>query len=177
MLKRIPVISSVLMGACRGLSVMLGAAATGTELLPDPLVLLAAGLVTAYVAGVSAIARGETRTSPPVWLRNAPTAILAFCMTMLVIQAWPLVPQEHWATAFVVLAVVAVGWSGWCSARLTGKHAPGQVQRAVGGFIRGLLLIQAALACLVAWPGMIVAGALLAAWPLNALLARRFKPS
>jgi 4-hydroxybenzoate polyprenyltransferase len=59
-LKRIPVIGPLAMGACRGLNLLLGAAASPAALL-TPVVLIAAGAETLYIAMVTQLARGETR--------------------------------------------------------------------------------------------------------------------
>lgn len=206
--KRLAVVGPLTMGLCRGLSVLLGAAAvtwakwerglillmfplqTGWKELLDlvlspiravagtltwPPVLVAATGMTLYIAAVTQIARGETRRRSLGAARFLPAMILIawFVVTDIVIGP----RQITELVAFNVLAAAATGWAVYCALRLEGAPEPPQVQRTVGRLIRGLLLIQAALAALVALPGWIVAAVLLACWPIQAYLAKRFYSS
>jgi hypothetical protein len=54
---------------------------------------------------------------------------------------------------------------------------PPAVQRTIGRLLRGLLIIQAALAAITGPRGLIPAAVLLACLPAAALLARRFRQS
>src|SRR5580700_2261861 len=65
MAKKNPVIAPVAMGICRGLSVVLGAAAIGP---PPRVALVAAAVITLYIAAVTILARAETRNPriPPL---------------------------------------------------------------------------------------------------------------
>ena len=78
---------------------------------------------------------------------------------------------------YVGLGAVAVLWTLACGNMLKGWAPPAAAQQAVGRLIRGLLLLQAAQAALLVQPGFLIAAALLAAWPLNRRLAKRFAPS
>jgi 4-hydroxybenzoate polyprenyltransferase len=92
--KKNAIIAPIAMGLCRGLSVLVGAAAIG---VPPPVALAAAGVVTAYIAGVTALARTETRNP------RIPPLIGTLIRALLFIQA-----------AFCLLA----GGSGWMAALL-----------------------------------------------------------
>jgi 4-hydroxybenzoate polyprenyltransferase len=88
--KRLPVIGALNMGLCRGLSLLLGAAAAPHHELLWPLltagrmnyVLVAFGLVTLYIAAVTHLARFETRAGTSVvarWLPMLVLVVLAPC--------------------------------------------------------------------------------------------------
>ncbi len=167
-LKRYPVFGAIAMGACRGFSFLIGVAVAQPQLLVAPLILAAAGGVTLYIAGVTWIADRETvaeRIGPRRW-------IPLLSLTMLV----PLVPVliHNLELPFLALGSMAIGWA-FCQAwRIRGIPSRPVLGSAIGGLIRGLLLIQAAFCSLAGWPGLAVAAVLLLAWPLSAVLAKRF---
>ena len=105
MLKSTPVIGQLTMGLCRGLNLLLGAAASvcasgGTMLPPAGLVrvLMAAVVLTVYVAFISALARREVET-------GRAALIGALLRGLLPLQA-----------ALCLLA--HAGWAGWLSAAM-----------------------------------------------------------
>ncbi len=173
--KRLPVVGPLVMGLCRGLSVLVGAAAFAGAGLAQDAVLACAGGVTFYIAAVSMLAAGETR----------PDAIKAKCLLVVVaVAAWcvgliltvpPAAPLARWATT-AACAVAAI-WLASRLARLGDEPAPADVQRTVGSLLRALLLIQAAAVISTGWPGAAVAAALAACLVLSALLGRRFYAS
>jgi 4-hydroxybenzoate polyprenyltransferase len=156
--KRIPVFGPINMGACRGLSFMLGAAAFHP----------AAGLLALYIAVVTGIARHEM-TAPPGAARWLPAFVLAGGFALL-----------H-PTPVAILAVV-VAWGG--GRMLSEGHAsawppPGtdaqkRVPPVIGIWISALLPVQAAF-CADANP--VVAAVLLALWPVFRVLSRKFYAS
>ncbi|HUU22925.1 MAG TPA: UbiA family prenyltransferase [Phycisphaerae bacterium] len=167
---------AVNMGLCRGLSLLLGAAAAG-GLGSWPVAGSAVGL-TAYIAAVTWIAAGETRTGTVGLKRFAPLIVLAGWLGFVLVpssaggrlesmmQALPAIP------AFCALALTA-----WSALRLRRRPAPATVQRAVGGLIGALLPIQATLCATASTSGLIAAAVLMAAWPVFRTLSRRFYPS
>lgn len=97
--KRIPVLGNILMGSCRGLNFLLGAAlALGPSSesgipgldprLLDPVVLLPALIITAYIASITAISLLEDRPYRRSRLRTLRATLLLF---PLLILAWVLV--------------------------------------------------------------------------------------
>lgn len=81
--KKIPLFAQVNMGACRGLSVLLGAAAAGGISQTKPLI--AALIVTIYIAIVTSLSRFETQFPKlPPWIGTLIRALLflqaAFCI-------------------------------------------------------------------------------------------------
>jgi 4-hydroxybenzoate polyprenyltransferase len=175
--KRVPVAGPILMGACRGLSLLLGAAACPAGRVTDA-PWLAAGLIAAYIALVTAIARNETRVQrTPLWaIWLSPTLILAGLASLSLLR-WEngvpsLIPGPN---GFALgLSAMAVVWVGVWNGQLVGQPAPARVQRAVGGLIRGLILIQAALCATTGPLGELGALALLAAFPVAGWLGKWF---
>lgn len=161
----------LLMGACRGLNVLLGmspALTWGAATAVAPGVLL-------YVAGVTWMATQEgnsTRRGPILWgavVSIAGIAWLAMAPWVLTAGLWPQSSPAAWWLLWGVVALM-IG-RHFVTALLWPK--PGTVRRAVGGAIQGIILIDAALAAAYVGPywGMTV----LLMLPLT-LLAARFLP-
>lgn len=176
--KRVALVGPVLMGLCRGGSLLVGAAAAGPDGLRSPFVWLGAVGVAAYVACVTAVAAGETRGTPAGVRRGLPAAVLAFGLISVGgWLGWP-APGNLTGWAFYALGAAAAGWAAFCAVELARRPDPRGVQKTVGRLLRGLLLIQGALVVMSGMPaGLYVAAALLAAWAPAALLARRFYAS
>ena len=174
--KRIPVVGPLLMGLCRGGSVLLGAAALGVEAFANPLVYVGVASVTVYMAFVAAIAARETRSGPLGRRVTLPAASLAFLFTLSisVLIGWPGHLGAWLACAFAVAAVL---WAAGAGLTLAGRPEPALIQKTIGRFIQGLFPIQAAWIALGPDPGVWIALAVLAAWPVCALASRRFYAS
>lgn len=176
LLKHVPLIGPIVMGLCRGLSVMLGAASLGSGGATAVPAVLAAGLIALYIAAVTGIAAGETSGKPVGRRRNLPAMVLAFFFTFVLSAVYES-SQSVSAWAFIGLAGLSVVWSGVAAIRLGGTPAPAVVQKTIGQFIRNLLVIQAAFCCLMPPQGLIVAAVLVACWPIAAIVGRRFYAS
>ena len=175
--KGVPVVGPVVMGLCRGLSILVGAAAFGLAGLTTLSVLAAAGGVLIYIAAVTALAATETRARRLGLLRWLPP--LAMLVWVAAINATGLltgfVPIFWEPTA--VVQILALGLALACAERLKGAPAP-EVQKTIGRLIRALLLIQASI--IVGgggYVGIAIATALVLAWPVSAILSRRFYAS
>jgi 4-hydroxybenzoate polyprenyltransferase len=177
-LKRCPVFGPLVMGVCRGLSLLLGASA----ILPGGLTVAAtwgaAALLTLYITGITAVARTETQTVrlSPVRLGFPVLVVFAGLVALAFLRWDPRVGLiGHHASGFSLgLAAMAVIWTALWTGQLAGTPAPATVQRGVGSLIRGLILIQAAL-CATAGPtGELAALAVLAAFPLASWLGKWF---
>jgi 4-hydroxybenzoate polyprenyltransferase len=170
---RPPAPGAINMGLCRGLSLLLGAAAGG-GLWEWPPIASAAGL-TAYVAAVTWIAAGETRAHPVGPKRFAPAAVLAVWLGFVLIPSTADGRAESlMQAAGVIPAICALACAAWCGLRLGGRPEPATIQKAVGGLIGCLLPIQATLCATTGWPGLIAAAVLLALWPAFGALSRKF---
>lgn len=172
-LKNVYALGPLSMGACRGLSLCLGAAATGWRPgVWDPVMAACAGL-TLYVASVTSIARHETEPVAGTdgyraWL---PGAAITICFAMIYSLRRP-------GAVSVLLALFALSWTLRSSVLLHWQPGPETTGKTVGRMIRGLLPVQAALLALSPSPaGLCLAAAIMGLWPANTLLARRFKPS
>ncbi len=162
---------ALMMGACRGFSLLIGAAAAHPHVWNMTVVTVAAAGVTLYIAAVTWIADRETaevRIGPRRWL-----PLLAWLAT----AAWLAV--RHTATVsigpFLLPAILAVGWTAKIGSRLSGIPPRAFLGASIGGLIRGLLLIQAACAAFGGTTaGLTTAVALLALWPFSVRTARWF---
>jgi hypothetical protein len=159
------------MGLCRGLSLLLGAAAASMAL--TPLTLVAAGLVTLYIASVTHLARYETHRSAAAWAKLLPPMPLALGCVLLFTGApagwrYPGPATLSLALFFVVLET-----------RRLLRQPPPPMPPIIGSLIRTLLIVQCAL-CLVPRPtplAFVCALSLLALWPVSRAVSRRFYAS
>ncbi|MET7777730.1 SCO3242 family prenyltransferase [Streptomyces mirabilis] len=145
-LKRTPA-GPAAMATARGLDLLLGATATGGSARPA---LPAALTLAAHTLAVTTVSRGETRGGSPL----APLAALATTGTL----AWTLTrppgapgtaPSRHPGAASslrTVLAAAFVATSGRPLLHAALNPSPPLTQRAVGGGIRAMIPLQAALA-------------------------------
>lgn len=176
-LKRLPAVGPVLMGICRGLSLVLGASSLGMEAMRTPLVIAPAVLTAAYIACVTFIATGETTGGRMDWRRNLPATLLAFFYTLIIACSWSPTAKSLFSWPLVLVAAAAVLWAGRCAVSLGRTPAPMHVQLGVGMLIRGLLLMQASFCCLFGTPGLLAAAILVALMPLSGFVARHFYAS
>ena len=154
-LKRVKVAGVCAMGACRGLSLLLGAVAARPDLFTRadaacaPVFVAAAG-VALYVASFSAVARREMDPEKPQgftrWLPFA--ALLAFLPALLVLLSAQKRLDDLTPTVYVFLMVMTL-MRAWLLGGLMYRHQP--VPVTVGGHIRNLLMVQACL-CAAAGP-------------------------
>lgn len=167
-----PVVGALNMGACRGLSVMLGATAG-----PLPFYQLAipvAVLLALYIASVTNLARHEVRPRVPVLARLLPVVMLA----LIAAGGATFARQSPDRAPVAWLYLALLGWSVWLGVKMF-RQPPAPLPPLIGAHIRLLLPLQAA-ACFLADPwehGRTAALVLLACWPLSRLVARRFYAS
>ena len=163
------VISALVMGACRGLSLLLGAAAAGWTPRFDAVGVAAIGL-TLYVTAVTAIAARETEAIRIGFKRWAPALVLLAGTAGVFVLAPP--GASPW---FVLPAACGIVWALRVGRALAGTPSPSAVGASVGKLIRGLLLLQAAFAAMSGAAGLALV--LLCLWPASAILARKFYSS
>lgn len=169
--KRIPGIGALVMGLCRGLSLLLGAMAATSTL--SPLVLLAAGIVTLYIACVTNLARYETHAGAPAWAKALPIVPLVVGLIALIGRGDPGWYYPGPATFALALILVVLE-----TRRLLSQRPP-PLPPIIGSLIRVLLILQSAF-CLVRKPGplaFLCALALIALWPVSRNVSRRFYAS
>jgi len=166
--KRIPLIGSIVMGSCRGLSVLLGWSASGCS-MPSGFVWMAAAVITAYIVAVSLIAVGETKGGPVGPRRWA---------VPLVVVASVYVSQYTGASATgLVVRIVVLVYALMYSVQLGKALAPQHCAAAVGGLIRGLILVQLVLCAGFGSKGTTCALALIGLHVVAVVLSRRFYAS
>ncbi len=169
--KRVPLLGALVMGLCRGLSLLLGATAAAGA--PPRLVFVAAAITTLYIAAVTNLARYETRAGAPLWAGLLPPVPLAAGIAAFVGRGgsgwqYPGPATFALALAFVVLEVARLCW----------RPAP-PLPPAIGSLIRALLFLQAAY-CLTfrpSAPAFVCALLLIALWPVSYSVSRRFYAS
>jgi 4-hydroxybenzoate polyprenyltransferase len=207
--KGIPVIGALNMGVCRGLSLLLGAAA---GLGPDPQLLAAAGklaffqpvlaaflaalapvsgqrffvfaigaalLVAIYIAAVTNLARYETRRDYPRFPRILPLGSLLVGFVVLKQATDTLLRDQSPALWLVAIILCAMN-----TAELM-REPPAPLPPRIGGFIRILPVMQAALCVLPSVPtplrktpaSLLAALVLLACVPLHGWLGKKFYAS
>lgn len=174
--KRHRVLGAAVMGVCRVLSLLLGAA-TAAPLRPigaDTLA-AAAGMLL-YIGAVTLIADQETRDGCPIAFRWAPVLGPVVWVLAILYRLGSKVPV--WHGAMWAASLMAGGWMVFVSLRevrlLKGTPPPAVVSRSVGRLIRNLLAGQAAILFTAVSPGYWLAIAALIAWPISAMLSRRF---
>lgn len=170
-LKRNRIAGPAMMGLCRGLSLLIGAAMLGwSAMLETPVLFSAAGLAV-FVASITVIASRETQTVRIGTRRWLPAGFLAVWVGGLIVM----LPEALWISA--VMGTLAVCWALYCAVLLKGQPAPAVVQKTIGRFIGGLLLVQAAVVVHAVPTGLFVAAGLMLAWPVSRQLAKRFYAS
>ena len=178
--KHLPVIGALNMGLCRGLSVLLGAAAAPhSDLLWRLLalgrlnhLLIAVGLVTLFIAAVTHLARFETKAASPPSAKWLPVIVLLAGSVLFLTQLYS---TTFWSAAAIFAVAVVSAFTA--ALKLSGDpHAP--VPPVIGQFIRLLLLLQTAF-CAAAGSveSSLAAAALLIAWPISRAVSKRFYAS
>ena len=207
--KKIPVIGALNMGVCRGMSLLLGAAA---GLGPDPQMLDAAAnlavfqpvlaalltalapssgqrffvfaigaalIVSLYIAAVTNLARHETKRDYPRLPRMLPLGALLIGFVILKQATDTLLRDQSPALWLVAIILAAMNTSELM------REPPAPLPPRIGGFIRILPVMQAALCVLPSVPtalhktpaSLLAALALLACVPVHAWLGKKFYAS
>ncbi|NLE57575.1 MAG: UbiA family prenyltransferase [Planctomycetes bacterium] len=173
--KRLRGIGVILMGTCRGLNLLIGAALLGYAGLRPPTVALSAVGMLLLVASITRIASGETQAARLGMQRWLPALALAAWLTPLS-ALFPLASHsERWVA--IGLSGWAVVWMVYCGSLLEGRPAPALVQATIGRFVSGLLFVQAALSAHGEPLGLVVSAGLLLAWPVSRWAGKRFYAS
>lgn len=188
--KKVPLLGPIVMGLCRGLSILLGAAAgmweyvlpTGTilgitSLLYD-LARFAAVGATLYIAAITHLARIETLSDPPRLPRTLPYVTLVAVIVGFFFAALDRTQLLSYTNIWLYLIGAYTLYAGYkIHHRLMRQPAP-PIPPMIGQLIRLLLPLQA-LFCIASRSaaGAISAAALLALWPVARSVSRRFYAS
>ena len=170
--RRWPAVALCVMGGCRGLSVLLGAAVGGWAVLGAPLVMVAALTITAYTVALAAVALGETQQQRIGPKRYGPALVVlgGVLSAMLLVFTGQGMASIWLSLAWGVVLLVRAGSHGL---RLRGCPPPALVGRTIGCFVRDIILLQAALCALVA-PTPLVSLGIGSLWLVSWVLSRRF---
>lgn len=182
--RTMPVLRPFVMGACRGLSLLFGAAILGPAALGAPAPLIAAAGLTLVVAAITGIASREVGPDEgsriPRGLLISIPVILVLVLGVLDTVMWVgrvpalALPPERFP---LLLSAMAVAWSGiWCG-MLFFRADPSAVRTAIGSLVRGLLLFQAAVCGAAGHSGALVALGLLAAFVVSSWVGKWIKGS
>ena len=174
-LTAIPGLGPLSMGLCRGLSLLLGAAAAPAAVFPTEVFLAATGL-TLWIAGVTHLARHETLRVLPPSARFAPIAGLLFLLGSTL--AWGRMGTPFWDqigaySLQVLLGTASVIGLVNCLTIREGTPVPPRI----GKLIRLLLPIQAGFCASTGLFGILAGLLLLALWPLSQRVSRSFYAS
>ncbi|MDB6173512.1 MAG: puitative transferase [Chthoniobacteraceae bacterium] len=176
--KRVPVLGALNMGLCRALSVILGASTVPVAVFPREAI-AAATVIGLFIAAVTNLARFETRVATPLTAKWLPPLVLLcswFAAWICISVRTPDLFLLHTMT-FQGLLACAMALSITIAAGLTRKISPAPVPPSIGKFIRLLLLIQAAFCAHTGTKGLIIAGFLLALYPISRAVGKRFYAS
>lgn len=166
--KRNVVLAAFSMGACRGLSVVVGWAAAGAPGLSLVVGVAAVG-VTVYIATVTWIAGRETLAGEVGPRRWFPVAVV-FMVVVTFVWVAPSVPT-------LMAGTVAVLYAAGVGVRLGAAASPREVQACVGALIRGLVLLQVFFCMDAGKAGAYCALFLVLMLPVSSRLAKRFYAS
>jgi 4-hydroxybenzoate polyprenyltransferase len=182
--KNIPALGPLTMGACRGLSVLLGASAVSAiEPLP-PSLFLAVATITGYIAAVAHIARREMAEIPVGGERWVPAFVLVFGFALIFrIQTLGSISSLlGFSGSFLLAGMVSLAVAHRLEAASRPerkKGTPSLVPRLIGLLLSGLLLIQAGLIMVSGagkW-GILMGLVLVGMWPLHRILDKRYYAS
>jgi len=182
--RTLPGVRPFAMGACRGLSLLLGAATAGAAALASAPVLIAAVGLTLHVAAITAIAshevgpEGGVRLPRPL-LVSSP-AVLLTVLAILNLLAWqgfaPTLGRTPTGYALGVTAMAVVWSAVWCGL-LSGRPTPVAVRNSIAHLVRGILLVQAAFCATTGPVGEAISLGLLAAFPVSSWVGAWIKGS
>ncbi|OVE76158.1 hypothetical protein BVX97_01850 [bacterium E08(2017)] len=166
--RRVRLLGAIVMGMCRGCSLLLGASAIT---LLSPLVITAAIGVCFYIMDVTRIAMDEAEGKVEQRHAILPPMVLVLVFGMFHYRVAEL------KIVSVLLAVCSVAWTMYCTASLKKANSGGDIPKQVGHLIRGQLLVQASFCAVADGVGLVASAGLLLLWPIGILLARKFYAS
>lgn len=170
-LKKRPLAGPVSMGACRGLSMMMGAAAGGGV---DHRVALAVAGLTLYVAAFTSIARFEMKKVVFGARRWFPGVVLLVMFAVLFGDYSRGLGDAWLAVKAGVPAVLSIGLAVMCGRRLVqAKDVPG----VIGGFIANMMLVQASICAMSGEAGQMAAALVACMVPLFFVSSLKFYSS
>lgn len=169
--KNMPVIGSLTMGSCRGLSLVLGAVAGGWSFYFFGVVFFAAIGLTLYIAAVTTVSYRETEKCAFGYKRWLPAITLIALFVLIGIRS------SEITVLFVGLSVMTAARALYLGKTLAGSPLPSVVRLCVGEFLRGLLFLQMTFCSLSLPYGLWAIGFLMIMWLLSRMAGKRFDAS
>jgi len=169
--KRSTVLAPLSMGLCRGLSLWMGACASGFQGAITTDVLVSVIALTLFIALITQFARGEAAASRPAIPARMIWRLPILLATWLAVI---LLRSPHAVPLAVILAAMSMIWVVVWVIQIKPSASPRQIQAVIGGLIRGHILTQAALCASTGSEGQGAALLLLAAFPVSGWLGRWF---
>ncbi|MEI8121852.1 MAG: UbiA family prenyltransferase [bacterium] len=169
--KRVGWLAPLSMGLCRGLSLWMGACTFGFQGAMTTDVLVSVVALTLFIALITGFARDEaasSRSAIPLWRIGRLPILLAAWLAFILLRS------PHTAPLAFILAAMSLVWVVVWVIQIKPSASPQQIQSAIGGLIRGLILTQAALCASTGSEGQGAALLLLAAFPVSGWLGRWF---
>lgn len=157
----------MMMGACRGLSVLLGGVAFCGWHALTPILLIGVAGWWAYIVAVTAVADEECSQGVGVMRRYAPCGV----GVLTAVGARGLAGVEGSVMLSPAMLLLAV-YAFWHGGLLNRKSSPQAIQSSVGSLIKALIWAQA-LVCMSLPGGAYGAMVLLAAFLVSSVLGRR----
>lgn len=176
-IKHIRMAGPVLMGLCRSTSFVMGVFAIGW--IPDysmPQLWITAVGIMLYIAAVTIIAKRETGVNELGLARWMPGIVMTITLLALCLAYHH--EHRYWPAQWLLfLGAMAIAWPWLVGFLTSGKVEPRSISKAIGHWIRGLILLQALL-CMAAgqagiYPGLMI----LLAFPIHSWLGRWISPS
>jgi 4-hydroxybenzoate polyprenyltransferase len=188
--KKVPILGPINMGLCRGLSILLGAAAGTLDIFSPvggliriwsalmPLAVVAAVGTALYIAAVTHLARIETHANPPKLPRTLPYILLVVVIVSFFFSAIDRTLLLRYNNIWLYLVTVYTLFAGYKIHRRLAHEPPPPIPPIIGQLIRLLLPLQA-IFCLASRSnaGALSAAALLVLWPISRNVSRRFYAS
>ncbi len=188
--KKVPILGPINMGLCRGLSILLGAAAGTLDIFSPtggliriwsalmPLAIVAAIGTTLYIAAVTHLARIETLANPPKLPRTLPYIFLVFVIGGFFFSAIDRTQLLRYNNIWLYLVAAYTLYAGYKIHQRLTHEPPPPIPPMIGQLIRLLLPLQA-IFCLASRSnaGALSAAALLILWPISRNVSRRFYAS
>lgn len=178
--KHLQLLGALNMGACRGLSMLVGATAVPHGDLTYPLIVrgrldhlvIAVVLVVVFIAAITHLARYETKVTVPRSAKWLPLVPLAIGGCFFLGQVAPFARTTP--GALFLVAIISAGQVALALTRQPATPVPPQI----GQLIRLLLILQAAFcAALGGVEGSLAAGALVLLWPISRFVGMWFYAS
>jgi hypothetical protein len=174
-LKHLPFLGALSMGLCRALSLLLGASAAPSGVIPNE-TLLAALCITLWIASITHLARFETLPTIPSHARWMPPCAMAAVLAITL--RWNPMGTSPWLLCASLALHSLLFLAFLLSLRSVSRILrPTPLPPTIGSLIRLLLPMQAAFCAITGLFGIIAGSLLLLLWPVSRQVSKKFYAS